>query len=193
MIIFLVVLAVVVIYAIVIYNNLVSSRNLVANSFAQIDVQLTRRYDLIPNLIEAVKGYMQHERGTLEAVIAARNTAVNGLRAAANNPTDASAMQQLSSAEAALTQNMGRLFALAENYPDLKANENMMQFQEELTSTENKVSFARQAFNDSVLAYNNKRQVFPNNIFAGMFNFAAADYFQIDNVAHREAPRVSFN
>ena len=182
-------------YAISIYNGLVTSRNAYKNAFAQIDVQLTRRYDLIPNLVETAKGYMKHERETLEAVIQARNSAVSGLSAAKANPGDPQAMQQLSGAENALTQTLGRLFALSEAYPDLKANQNMMQLTEELTSTENKVAFARQAFNDAVMNYNNKREVFPSSIFAGMFNFAAASLLEIpaDKQAEvRAAPKVEF-
>ena len=191
----LVILAIIValaIWAIGIYNGLVVSRNGYKNAFAQIDVQLTRRHDLIPNLVETAKGYMKHERDTLEAVIAARNAAVTAQKAAAGNPGDPAAMGQLSGAENMLTQTMGRLFALAEAYPDLKANQNMMQLSEELTSTENKVAFARQAYNDAVMAYNNKREVFPSSIVANMFNFVAAALLEIDNPAKREAPQVKF-
>jgi LemA protein len=180
------------VWAISIYNGLVVSRNGYKNAFAQIDVQLTRRHDLIPNLVETAKGYMKHERDTLEAVIAARNVAVTAQKAAAANPGDPSAMGQLGGAENALTQTMGRLFALAEAYPDLKANQNMMQLSEELTSTENKVAFARQAYNDAVMGYNNKREVFPSSIVASMFNFVAAALLEIDNPAKREAPQVKF-
>jgi LemA protein len=179
-------------YAISIYNGLVTSRNAYKNAFAQIDVQLTRRYDLIPNLVETAKGYMKHERETLEAVIQARNSAVSGLSAAKSNPGDPQAMQQLSGAENALTQTLGRLFALSEAYPDLKANQNMMQLSEELTSTENKVAFARQAYNDSVMAYNNAREVFPSSIVANMFNFQMAQLLEIDAPEKREPVKVSF-
>src|SRR6185312_15356422 len=153
------------------YNRLVTARNAFKNAFAQIDVQLTRRYDLIPNLVETVKGYIKHERETLEAVIKARNTAFAGLKAAASDPGNAAAVSQLAGAENALGSALGRLFAVAEAYPDLKANQNMMQLSEELTSTENKVAFARQAFNDAVMNYNNLREMFPNSIIAGMFAF----------------------
>jgi LemA protein len=175
-----------------IYNKLVMLRNRFKNAYAQIDVQLKRRYDLIPNLVETVKGYIKHERGTLEAVIAARNAASTASNRAAANPGDATAMKDLSGAEAALTGTLGRLFALAEAYPDLKANTNMMALQEELTSTENKVAFARQAYNDSVMGYNTQREVFPSNLIAGMFNFAPAELFVVDQPAQKEAPKVSF-
>ena len=190
--IFLGILIALVVWAIAIYNGLVALRNRFKNAFAQIDVQLTRRYDLIPNLVETAKGYMKHERETLEAVILARNAAVSGLSAAKANPGDAAAMQQLSGADNALTQTLGRLFALSEAYPDLKANQNMMQLTEELTSTENRIAFARQAYNDSVMAYNNKREVFPSNLLAGMFGFVAAALLEITEPAKREAPKVSF-
>ena len=175
-----------------IYNRLVTSRNGYKNAFAQIDVQLTRRHDLIPNLVETAKGYLAHERNTLEAVITARNTAVTGLKAAAANPGDPAAVQQLAGAENALTGALGRLFALAEAYPDLKANSNMMQLSEELTSTENKVAFARQAFNDAVMSYNNAREMFPNSVIAGMFNFQPAQLLEIEAPQKREVPKVSF-
>jgi len=174
------------------YNNLVSSRNRVGNAFSQIDVQLTRRYDLIPNLIEAVKGYMAHERGTLEAVINARNAAAAGLKTAAANPSDPAAIQALGAAETALSGSLGRLFALAEAYPDLKANQNMQHLQEELTSTENKVAFARQAFNDAVLSYNNACQSFPGNLLANGFDFKTAEYLEIEQPEKRAVPKVSF-
>jgi len=180
-------------YAVGIYNSLVNLRNRVKNAFAQIDVQLTRRYDLIPNLIEAVKGYMKHERETLEAVIQARNSASSSLDAAKLDPTNAAAMKKLGASEGALGSALGRLFALSESYPDLKANQNMMQFQEELTTTENKVAFSRQAFNDSVLTYNNKAQNFPNSIIAGMFRFELASFLEIDSEEKRDAPKVSFD
>ena len=179
-------------YAISVYNGLVTSRNAYKNAFAQIDVQLTRRYDLIPNLVETAKGYMKHERETLEAVIQARNSAVSGLSAAKANPGDPQAMQQLSGAENALTQTLGRLFALSEAYPDLKANQNMMQLSEELTSTENKVAFARQAYNDAVMSYNTSRESFPAVVFAGMMGFGDAELFEIEDQQQREAPKVSF-
>jgi LemA protein len=174
------------------YNRLVTARNAFKNAFAQIDVQLTRRYDLIPNLVETAKGYMKHERETLEAVIKARNSAVAGLKAASSDPGNAAAVAQLSGAEAQLGGALGRLFALAEAYPDLKANQNMMQLSEELTSTENKVAFARQAYNDSVMSYNNAREVFPSSVVAGMFNFSPAQLLDIAKPEAREAPKVSF-
>lgn len=185
------ILAAIVIWGIAIYNNLVNLRNRVRNSFSQIDVQLTRRYDLIPNLIEAVKGYMSHERGTLEAVIEARNSAVSGLKKAAADPSDPDAIKALASAEATLGGTLGRLFALAESYPDLKANQNMMQFQEELASTENKVAFSRQAFNDSVMSYNNSCQNFPSNLLAKNFGFKTAEFLDIEE-GKRDVPEVSF-
>jgi LemA protein len=175
------------------YNALVTLRNRFKNAFAQIDVQLKRRYDLIPNLVETAKGYMAHERETLEAVINARNQAATAGKAAAQNPADAGAMAGLLGAEGALTGALGRLFALAEAYPDLKANQNMMQLTEELTSTENRISFARQAYNDAVTVYNTRRETFPTNIVAGMFNFAAATLFEIEDAVQKEAPKVSFN
>ena len=167
-------------------------KNRFANAFAQIDVQLKRRYDLIPNLVETAKGYMKHERETLDAVISARNQAHTAEKTAAQDPGNAQAMQSLMGAEGALTGAMGRLFAVMEAYPDLKANQNMMQLTEELTSTENKVAFSRQAYNDSVMAYNTGRETFPSNIIAGMFNFGAAQLFEIEVAAEREAPKVSF-
>ena len=181
-----------VLFVVGIYNALVTLRNRYKNAYAQIDVQLKRRYDLIPNLVETAKGYLAHERGTLEAVIAARNAAASANTRAAQNPGDASAMKDLSGAESALGGALGRLFALAEAYPDLKANTTMMTLMEELTSTENKVSFARQAYNDAVMAYNTRREVFPSNIIAGMFNFAPAELFVIDAPEQREAPKVKF-
>jgi LemA protein len=174
------------------YNNLVNLRNRVRNGFSQIDVQLTRRYDLIPNLIEAVKGYMSHERGTLEAVVNARNSAVAGLKQAAADPANPKAIKALAAAESTLGGTLGRLFALAESYPDLKASQNMMQFQEELASTENKVAFARQAFNDAVMTYNNACQNFPSNVVANNFGFKAAEFLEIGEEAKREVPKVSF-
>ena len=174
------------------YNRLVSLRNRYKNAFAQIDVQLKRRYDLIPNLVETAKGYIKHERGTLEAVVAARNAASAANVRAAQNPGDASAMKELSGAETALTGTLGRFFALSEAYPDLKANTTMMSLMEELTSTENKVAFARQAYNDSVMSYNTQRETFPTNMIAGSFNFGPAELFVIDKPAEKEAPKVSF-
>jgi LemA protein len=186
-------LAVVLIVWIVgIYNRLVALRNRFKNAFAQIDVQLKRRHDLIPNLVETAKGYMKHERETLEAVVAARNQAVSATAQAAKNPGDPKAMNQLAGAEGALTGALGRLFALAEAYPDLKANQNMLALQEELTSTENKVAFARQAYNDAVMTYNTAREVFPAVVFAGTMGFTAAELFEIEEPAQREAPKVSF-
>ena len=176
-----------------IYNTLVGLRNRFKNAFAQIDVQLKRRYDLIPNLVEVAKGYMKHESSTLEAVIKARNIALAASQTAAANPADANAMKGLMSAEAGLGGALSRLMVVSEQYPDLKANANMLQLTEELTSTENKVSFARQAYNDSVMAYNNAREVFPNVIFAGMFAFLPAELFKIDDPTERNAPKVSFN
>ncbi|TCB96064.1 LemA family protein [Micromonospora zingiberis] len=179
-------------FGVSIYNGLVRARNAYRNAFAQIDVQLVRRHDLIPNLVETAKGYLKHERETLEAVITARNAAVNAQATAAAAPGDPAAMQQLSGAENALTATLGRLFALSEAYPDLKANQNMMQLSEELTSTENRVAFARQAYNDAVMAYNNKREVFPSSLVAGMFSFGPAALFEPDDPQQRQAPQVSF-
>jgi LemA protein len=174
------------------YNRLVALRNRFKNAFAQIDVQLKRRYDLIPNLVETAKAYLKHERETLEAVITARNQAVTASQNAAQNPGDAGAIKGLMGAEAALTGMLGKLFALAEAYPDLKANQTMAQLMEELTSTENKIGFARQAYNDSVTAYNISRETFPNVIIANMFGFAEAQLFEIEESTEREAPKVSF-
>lgn len=175
------------------FNKLVAMRNRFKNAFAQIDVQLRRRYDLIPNLVETAKGYMSHERETLEAVIKARQQAVDIESIAAASPDNAQAIQGLIGAEGALTGALGKLFALAEAYPDLKANQNMMQLTEELTTTENKVAFSRQAYNDSVMTYNTYRESFPSNIIAGMFNFKEAALFEIKDEAVREAPTVSFS
>jgi len=177
-----------------IFNRLVSLKNRYKNAFAQIEVQLKRRHDLIPNLVETAKGYMKHERETLDAVVSARNQAVSGLQKAAGNPGDAAAMQELAGAEGALNGAVGRLFALAESYPDLKASQNMMQLSEELTSTENKVSFSRQAFNDAVTAYNTARQSFPAVLFASLFGHAQdATLLEFeDSQAIQEAPKVSF-
>jgi LemA protein len=177
-----------------VYNKLVALKNRYMNAFAQIEVQLKRRYDLIPNLVETVKGYMAHERETLEAVIEARNQAMSGLQRAASDPGDPNAIKNLSNAEGALGGALGRLFALSEAYPDLKASENMKQLTEELTSTENKVSFSRQAFNDAVTAYNIYRQSFPPVIFAGMFGHTIdASLLEFDSAAIAEAPKVSFS
>lgn len=187
-----IVIVLIAIFFVSIYNRLVAGRNAYKNAFAQIDVQLTRRHDLIPNLVETAKGYMKHERETLEAVITARNAAVTGLKNAAANPSDPNAVQQLSGAENALSGALGRLFALAEAYPDLKANQNMMQLSEELTSTENKVAFARQAFNDAVMTYNNSREMFPNSIVANMFSFLPAQLLEIESPEKRAVPVVKF-
>ena len=175
-----------------VYNRLVTLRNRYKNAFSQVDVQLKRRYDLIPNLVEAVKGYMGHERGTLEAVIAARNHAAGALKTAAANPGDASSIAGLAAAEGTLNGAIGRLFAVAEAYPDLKANQNMMALQEELAATENKVAFARQGYNDAVMHYNTQRETFPNVVFAGMLGFTDAKLFEIDVEKERDAPKVSF-
>ena len=180
-------------FAVSAYNRLVALREHVRTDWAQIDVQLKRRYDLIPNLVEAVKKYMGYERETLEAVIAARGAAMNGLSAAKANPGDPAAMQQLGTAETQLTQSLGRLLAVAEAYPDLKASQNMMQFTEELTSTENKVAFARQAYNDAVMYYNNRREVFPNTIIANMYAFTPAAPLEIESPEARKAVKVKFD
>jgi LemA protein len=175
-----------------IYNTLVALRNRFKNAFAQIDVQLKRRYDLIPNLVEVAKGYMKHERETLENVIKARNIAYAASQTAAANPADPNAVKSLVSAETGLTGALSRLMVVSEQYPDLKANQNMMQLTEELTSTENKIAFARQAYNDSVMQYNTSRETFPNVIFAGMFSFLPAELFKIEDPTERNAPKVSF-
>jgi LemA protein len=200
MIALLIFLAVVVVLALIvggfvvgIYNKLVTMRNRYKNAYAQIDVQLKRRYDLIPNLVETAKGYLKHESGTLEAVTAARNIAYAAAKAAASNPGDATAMKNLTAAESGLGGTLSRLMMVSEAYPDLKANQNMMQLTEELTSTENKISFARQAYNDSVMTYNTDREVFPSNLIAGMFNFTAAELFVVDKPEQKEAPKVSFS
>ncbi|MCS6970865.1 MAG: LemA family protein [Planctomycetota bacterium] len=182
----------IVFWAVASYNNLVTLRNRFKNAFAQIDVQLKRRFDLIPNLVETARAYMAHERQTLEAVIQARNQAVSAQSRAAADPADAGAMRGLIAADAALTGGLSRLFALMENYPQLKADANMRQLSEELTSTENKVAFARQAYNDAVMAYNTAREVFPSVIIAGLFNFGPAQLYEIENPAEREAPKVKF-
>ncbi|MGK5084569.1 LemA family protein [Bdellovibrionota bacterium FG-1] len=182
----------VVLVVIGIYNRLVQLRNHVRNGFSQIDVQLKRRYDLIPNLVETAKGYLAHERETLEAVVSARKQAMAANDKVAGNPVQAGAVQSLNTAEQALTGSLGRLFALAESYPDLKANQTMAQLMEELTSTENKVSFSRQAYNDMVMSYNTTRETFPSVLLAGPFGFQAADLFGIQNVVERDAIKVSF-
>lgn len=179
-------------YAMGVYNGLVSMRERVRNAFSQIDVQLTRRHDLIPNLVETCKGYMAHEKGTLEAVMAARASATQARVTVNADPTNAAGMAQLGQAEGALTGALGRLMAVAENYPDLKANGNMAQLMEELTSTENKVSFARQAYNDSAASFNTYKKTFPPVILAGMFNFQDAAYFEVDDPAKKQAPKVQF-
>ncbi|MGA2787252.1 MAG: LemA family protein [Verrucomicrobiota bacterium] len=179
-------------FVIGIYNKLVTMRNRYKNAYAQIDVQLKRRYDLIPNLVEIAKGYIKHERETLENVTKARNIAYTASQAAAANPGDSGAMKNLVSAESGLAGTLSRLMMVSEQYPDLKANQNMMQLTEELTSTENKISFARQAYNDSVMVYNTDREVFPSNLVAGMFNFGAAELFVIDKPEQKDAPKVSF-
>lgn len=179
-------------YAIVVYNRLVRGRNAYQNAYAQIDVQLIRRHDLIPNLVETAKGYLKHERETLDAVVRARATAVDAQAAAAKAAGDPAAMGQLSGAENVLTQALGRLFALAEAYPDLKANQNMMQLSEELTSTENRVAFARQAYNDAVMSYNNQREVFPASLVAGPLGFTPAALLEIEQ-SQRQPPTVSFS
>jgi LemA protein len=175
-----------------VFNSLITLRNRYKNAFSQIDVQLKRRYDLIPNLIEVAKGYMGHERATLEAVVQARNQAVAAQQRAAASPGDPSAMRELSLAEGQVSSGLGRLFAVAESYPDLKANQNMLALQEELTSTENKVAFSRQAFNDAVMAYNTQREVFPSSVIANLAGFAPAQLFEIESPKEREAPKVSF-
>jgi LemA protein len=190
---FLAAIVVLALFVVGIYNRLVGLRNRFKNAFAQIDVQLKRRYDLIPNLVEVAKGYLKHEHSTLEDVIKARNIALAASQAAAANPADGAAIKSLGAAETGLAGALSRLMVVAEQYPDLKANQNMMQLTEEITSTENKVSFARQAYNDSVMTYNTTRETFPSVIFAGMFGFLAAQLFQIENATEREAPKVSFS
>ena len=188
------VLLAVAVFAIAVYNRLVVLRNRFKNAFAQIDVQLKRRYDLIPNLVESVKGYLQHERGTLEAVTAARGAAVSAEGRAAAAPGDPQAMRALAQAEGALGGALGRLLAVFEAYPDLKANQNVGALLEELSSTENKVAFARQAYNDSVMHYNTQRESFPDNVFAGLFGFGAAELLQsTESAEERKAPKVSFS
>ncbi len=179
-------------YLISLYNRLIAARNGYKNAFAQIDVQLTRRHDLIPNLVETAKGYMAHEKETLQAVIEARNSAVSGLGGAKVDPSNPDALRKLGEAERGLSGALGRLFALSESYPDLKANENMMQLSEEITTTENKISFARQAFNDAVMFYNNLREQFPSNFIANSFNFTAAELLQLEDESMKEVPKVTF-
>ena len=191
-VIFLVVVVVVIVYFIASYNGLVALKNRFKNAYSQIDVQLKRRYDLIPNLVETAKGYLKHERETLEAVIKARNSAVDASRQASSDPGDETAIKGLVGAEAALTGALGKLFALSESYPDLKANQNMMQLMEELSSTENKIAFARQSFNDAVMAYNTRIESFPDNIMAGMFQFKHAALWTVEKPEEREAVKVSF-
>lgn len=187
------VFAVVLLYGVVIYNSLITLRNRFKNAFSQIDVQLQRRYDLIPNLVDTTKAYMKHERETLDAVITARNQASSAEAIAAKNPGHPDAMKKLISAETVLSSSMGRLFALAENYPDLKANQTMQQLIEELASTENKIGFARQAFNDAVMLYNTGREQFPQNIIAGMFQFQAATHYEVEEPEAKKPIKVSFN
>ena len=189
----LIIIVIVALFFIGSYNRLIGARNAFKNAFAQIDVQLTRRYDLIPNLVEIAKGYIKHERETLEAVTKARNIAYAASQAAAANPGDAGAVKNLIAAESGLAGTLSRLMVVSEQYPDLKANQNMMQLTEELTSTENKISFARQAYNDSVMTYNTDREVFPSNLIAGMFNFTAAELFVVDKPEQKDAPKVSFS
>jgi LemA protein len=189
----LIVLFFVLVFAVSAYNRLVALRNRYKNAYAQIDVQLKRRYDLIPNLVETAKGYIKHERETLESVTKARNIAYAASQTAAANPGDSSAVKNLVSAENGLSGALSRLMVVSEQYPDLKANQNMMQLSEELTSTENKISFARQAYNDSAMTYNTQREVFPSNLIAGTFNFGPAELFVVDKPEQKEAPKVSFS
>ena len=188
----LVLAALAVILPVTIYNSLVRKRNRVKNAFSQIDVQLKRRYDLIPNLIEVAKKYMEHERSTLDAVVQARNAAVACQGRAAGNPSDSGAVNELAGAEGVLRGAMSRFYAVAEAYPELRSNQNMMQLSEELTATENKVSFARQAYNDAVMMYNNAREVFPAVLFAGVLGFQAAEMFEPENLDHLAVPKVTF-
>jgi LemA protein len=180
-------------YFIGIYNRLIALRNRFKNAYSQIDVQLKRRYDLIPNLVETAKGYLEHEKSTLEAVIQARNSASLASKKAADNPGDSGAMKGLLGAESVLTGAMTKFFALSEAYPDLKANQNMMELNEQLTSTENKIAFARQAYNDSVMVYNTARETFPENLIAAPFNFQSAELFEVKSEAEKAAPKVSFS
>jgi len=193
LIVLVVIIAVIVFYFVGIYNKLIALRNSYQNAFKQIDVQLKRRYDLIPNLVESTKGYLAHERGTLDEVIKARNNAFLASNAAAANPGNAAAMNSLAQAEGILGGAMGKLMAVVESYPDLKANQTISQLMEEITSTENKVSFARQAYNDVVAGYNTSREQFPNNIVANSFNFQAANFLDaVESPEERKAPKVSF-
>jgi len=182
----------VIFYSVSLYNRLVAARNAYKNAFAQIDVQLTRRHDLIPNLIETAKGYMSHEKETLQAVIEARNTAISDLSAAKTDPGNLAALEKLGATERGLSGALGRLFALSESYPDLKANENMMQLSEELTTTENKISFARQAFNDGVMLYNNLREQFPSNLISEWFSFKEATLLELESDSMKTVPKVEF-
>ena len=186
------VIAIVALTGVAIYNRLVALRNDYKNQFAQIDVQLKRRHDLIPNLVETAKGYMAHERGTLDEVVAARNGAVAARQQITTNPSDPTAVQKVAAAEGVLSQSLGRLFAVAEAYPDLKANQTMLQLQGELTETENRISLARQAYNESVRNFNTQREIFPNSLIAGIFNFAPATLYEITDPGEREVPKVSF-
>jgi LemA protein len=185
-------LVVLVLWAVGLYNGLVTLRNRFKNAFAQIDVQLKRRYDLIPNLVETAKGYLTHERETLEAVIKARNVAASAATSAAANPADPAALKNLAGAETGLAGALSRLLVVSEAYPELKANQNMLRLTEELTSTENKIAFARQAFNDAVMAYNTRRETFPTVLLAGALGFQTAELFAISDATERVAPKVSF-
>lgn len=194
LIVLVVIIAAVAFYLVGIYNNLVSLRNLYLNAYTQIDIQLKRRYDLIPNLVESAKGYLAHERGTLEAVIKARNTAVDASKIAAASPGNAQAMAGLSQAEGSLAGVLSRLLAVVESYPDLKANKTISDVMEELTSTENKIGFARQAYNDAVTEYNTKREQFPNNVISSTFDFKASSLLEaVEKAEERQAPKVSFS
>ncbi len=188
----LIVIAVVVLYLVFIYNRLVSLRNQFKNGFAQIDVQLQRRHDLIPNLVEAAKGYLEHEKSTLTQVMEARNNAVSAQKDAAGDPGDGTKIQRLGSAENLLTKALANFYAVSENYPELKANETIQQLMEELSSTENRVAFARQAYNDGVMSYNIFREQFPNNVIAGMFAFKETSQLELDSPEARQAPKVAF-
>lgn len=187
------ILLLIVVWGFVTYNALIALRNAVKNAYAQIDVQLQRRYDLIPNLVETAKAYLKHERQTLEAVIAARNQAQSAASAASGNPTDAAAIRTLAGAEGVLGAAMGRFFALAEAYPDLKANQNMQQLTEQLSSTENRVAFSRQAYNDAVMSYNNKRETAPSNLIANNFGFKEAQMLEIETSQARAPIKVKFD